>query len=140
MGQILLVAEALGRGVGHHHVHAAAFPQGEAETGDPFDHLPLRELLGGVGPILKAAAQAQNAQASVDDQLIVDAVAALRRAAGISLVVVPVDVEEGGMGHGDQKGKVVRLQIPGGQDEIVPVQPPGPVVVPQGRALLVGNG
>ena len=140
VGQILLVTQTPGRGMGHDDIHAAGADQGKPQLPYPFGHLPLRELPGSVGPILETAPETQDTQATVHHQLIVDAVAALRRAAAVPLVVVPVDVEKRRVGHGHQKGQIVRLQIPGGQDQVVSLQLSGGVVVPEGRALLVGHG
>jgi hypothetical protein len=55
------------------------------------------------------------------------------------MVVVPVDIEQGDVGHGYQKGQIFGAEVTAGEDEVHAVQPPGGIVIPKGGAFRVGN-
>ena len=90
--------------------------------------------------IPKTAAQTKNAHTVIGDHPIVNAVAPLRRAPGIAGIVISVDIQNRGTAHGDEKAQIAGLQIAAGQDQVVVLQPPGQVVVPQGGTFFIGDG
>ena len=51
---------------------------------------------------------------------------------------VELDLKFYGWGEYEEKARLMTTS--GGQDEIVSLQPPGPVLVPESRTLLIGNG
>jgi hypothetical protein len=73
------------------------------------------------------------------DQVPVNAVAALRRLMRIGGIVVAMDIEQGALGHGHQKGEVRCFQIAAGNNQIVIFKLSRGVIVPQGSAFFIGN-
>ena len=91
MRVIVPVADAPYRGVRHHDVHAACPADLPAELPDAVFHLALGILIL-AARIQAASAQPRNAQAVEHDQLIFNAVAALRRTPVIIAVVVAAHI------------------------------------------------
>ena len=72
------------------------------------------------------------------DNVIVNAVTALRGERAVKGVMISMDVQHRAPGHGYQKTEVTGLQIPAGENQIVLPQPPRLVVIPQSRTFLIG--
>ena len=87
---------------GDHQVDAARLPNGKAQLLDALTHLLLGVLVS-AGMVPGRAAQTQNAQAVVLHHIIVDAVAPLRGAVLVAVIVIAVDIEHGATGIGDDK-------------------------------------
>ena len=85
-----------------------------------------------------AAAQTQNPQTVEGDNVIVNAVAALRGKLAVKGVMISMDVEHRAPGHGYQKTEVTGFQIPAGENQIVLPQPSRLIVIPQSGTFLIG--
>ena len=129
VGVVLPVAVVLGRGMGQDDVHPSRPAELEPQPPDAPGHLLLGVLVGAAA-VLDASPQPQNPQPLPHHQLVLDALAPLRGAAVVGLVVVAVDVQQGHPPHSHQKGEVLGVEVPAGEDQVNAVQPPRLVVIP----------
>jgi hypothetical protein len=120
VGIVVQIAHSSGGCVGHNDVYTAGSPDLEAELPDPFLHFTLGVLVV-AGMIPGTAAQTQDPQTVIANQMTVDTVAALRRFAGVGGVVVSMDVKQRAVSHGHKKREVRCLQVAGGDDQVVAV-------------------
>ena len=139
VSRIFRVPQSCRWGVGDHDIHAAQPLQLPGELLNPAMHFSLGVLMG-AGVIPAAAPQSQNADAVVDHDVVIDAVAALRGVPVIACVVIAVDIQHRALCHGDKKAQIAGLQISAGQNQVVAAEPARGVVIPEGRAFLIGDG
>ena len=138
VGSIIPVAYTQGCCVGQHNIHTAHHLDGSFHLLDPFLHLPFGVLM--LSPAIGlTATQAQDPQALIDHQLILDAVAALRGLIIIGAIMVAVDIHEWTPCHGHDKAQVIALEIATGENQVIDLQPAGNIVVPQGGAFFICN-
>ena len=88
---VFRVAHTLRRCMGHHDIHTAGAPQLPAQAADPPAHLPLGILVF-AGMIFAAAPQTQDPDAVVDNDMVINTVAALRRNLIIVHIMVTVNI------------------------------------------------
>ena len=139
VGRVLVVAQT-GRGrVGYDNVHAAHPFEFPGQLCDSRPHLAVGILVG-AGMIPAAAAKPQNADAVIFHDVPVDAVTALGGHLIVVYVMIAVDIQYRTFCHGDQKAQVFGVQVTAGKNQVVIIQPAGGVVIPQGGALLIGDG
>ena len=75
----------------------------------------------------------------IDDQLIVDTIAALRGNAVVAGIVVAVDIQNRHSCHSHDKGQVLGIQVAAGNDQVIIRQPAGNVIIIQRRTFFVCN-
>ena len=136
VGKVLRVAEAAGRGVRKHDIDAARAADLPAELPDAGFHLPLGVLVPPPG-IQGAAAKTHDPQAAHRHELVFDALAALRRAQFVVVVMVPPDIEQGRAAERGEKRQIFGLQIPAREHQVILPQTAGLVRIPEIAALLV---
>lgn len=117
VGQVFPVVDIAGGSVGQQNVHAAVAHEGQRTFFGAALHFLLLVLIFSV-VVIHGAAKTQNPDALVNVELVVHADAALRRFAFVLCIMVAVDVEYRGAGHGDQEGKILCTKISRRQDEV----------------------
>ena len=83
---------------------------------DTFGHFLLGVLKGAVG-ILLASAQTADADPFIGKHAVINAFAAFRGICNISHIMIPGNIEERLVDHGDQKFQIFVLQIAAGNDQ-----------------------
>ena len=99
------VAEASGRTVGDHYVHASGFFYTAAQSGNPALHLFFGVLMRSV-MIPQTSAEPEDAYTVIYYELSVDVIAAFRGEGGIVYIMIAVDVQEPCMAHRHKKGEI----------------------------------
>lgn len=138
MCPVAVVSVSKGRGVGDNNVYTSGTPQLKAQLPNAPCHLPLAVLMG-AAVVKKTAAQTEDAQAFDGEQLVLNAIAALRRILFIAPVMISVDVQQRSAAHGNQKAEITGVQIAAGENQVDPIQTAGLVVIPEGRTFFVGK-
>ena len=112
--------------------------QFEPQLCGPALHLPLRVL---VLPraVAHGTAQPQDPYPFMDINLILNADTSLRRNAFIFAVMVPMYIQNRYGRESHQKGKVVRIQISAGYDQVDSIQFALFIKIPQILRLLIRN-
>ena len=117
VGQVFAIVDIPGRRMGKENINTAMAKKRERSLFCPALHFLLLVLVFSV-VVIHGAAKAQNPDALVNVELVVHADAALRRFAFVLCIMVAVDVEYRGAGHGDQEREILGPQVTRGQDEV----------------------
>lgn len=106
---VVPVVEVQGGGVGQQDVKALAAHQLPAPAQYPPVHLPLGILVFPIRLVPGRAPQTENPDTLVGVYPVFHADAALRRRDGVAVVVIAVDVQQGGAGKGHDERKILWL-------------------------------
>jgi hypothetical protein len=130
VSQIVSVVEVKGGGMSEQNIKPALSHEVPGAQKRPAIHLPLGILVLSQLLIAHGAAQTKNADALVGVDLIFHTDTALRRDGGISVVVIPMDIQQRRVGEGDDEGQIPRIQVTAGEDKIDSFQPLPVKVIP----------
>ena len=136
--RIVRVSQIAERRMGQHDVHAARQKDTRPEAHQPLCHLPFGVLVRAAA-VADAAAEAENAQPVDFDQPVLNAVAALGRMRIIAAVMIAAHIQQRRAPHCHKEGKIVRVQIAAGQNQVDPVQTARLIIVPKVLAFHVGQ-
>lgn len=117
VGQVFAIVDIPGRRMGKENINTAMAKKRERSLFCPALHFLFFVLVLAV-VVIHGAAKTQNPDALVNVELVVHADAALRRFAFVLCIMVAVDVEYRGAGHGDQEREILGPQVTRGQDEV----------------------
>ncbi len=117
MRQIRIVPHTLSRGVSQQDIKATVAFQGQPQLADPPFHLNGSVLMTSFC-VTHGASQPKDPQTLIGIDLIFDTDTSLWRFCLIGVIMVAVDIEDRYLGHGGQKGQVLRGEITAGEDQI----------------------
>ena len=117
VNHILSIPDAPGRGMGYQHVEPSVFVELPGQFQDPQLHLVfavhiLAFLIG------ETAAETEETDAVVYENLSVNVDAAFRRQFGIMIVMIAVDIQQRNVGACHQEGQVAGIQVAAGDDQV----------------------
>ena len=139
MWQVIQIAHAGGGCMGEQDVTAADHLHFARELAHALGHLALGVHVGTVS-IAHGAAKPRNADAAIHVHGVFDADAATRCVACVAVIVVATHVYEWLVDDGDQKLKIVRIQISCGQNQIDTLKAFLAKTLPQASFFGIGYG
>ena len=110
MRQIIQIAHAGGGCMGQQNVAAADHPHFAGQLAHTLGHLALGIHVGTVS-VAHGAAKPRNADAAIHVHGVFDTNAAARCMTRIAIIVIATHVDEWFVDDGDQKLKIIRVQI-----------------------------
>ena len=113
--QIFHIVKMIGRGMGHQDIKASVAKNLPPQTPDSPSHLLFGKLMVSFRMIAHRSAKAEYPDSLIDKDIVIHTDTPIHRVLLI-VVMIPMDVEHGGMGHRNQEGEIGSVEIPAGQD------------------------